>query len=102
MMISEVDAKPEGRPEPRVIVDLVSGRGGPAGDALRVWDTPGLGDSARLLKRLELTTDRVAHFGLAGGPAKSDVAVAKALKLAPDSPIAHIERVVRRVTGVAA
>lgn len=39
---------------------------------------------ARLLKRLELTTDRVAHFGLAGGPAKSDVAVAKALKLAPE------------------
>ncbi len=39
---------------------------------------------SRLLKRLNLSGERVAHFGLSGGPAKSDAAVAKALKLAPE------------------
>ncbi|MGH8516830.1 MAG: 3-oxoacyl-[acyl-carrier-protein] synthase III C-terminal domain-containing protein, partial [Panacagrimonas sp.] len=40
--------------------------------------------AARLLERLGLNADRVAHFGMSGGPARSDVAVAKALKLAPE------------------
>ena len=38
----------------------------------------------RLLKRLDLGADRIRHFGFAGGPAKSDVAVARKLKLAPE------------------
>jgi 3-hydroxy-3-methylglutaryl CoA synthase len=38
----------------------------------------------RLLDRLGLSAERVAHFGLSGGPAKSDAAVAKSLKLAPE------------------
>ena len=38
----------------------------------------------RLLKRVDVAVDKVAHFGLAGGPAKSDAAVAKSLKLAPE------------------
>lgn len=38
----------------------------------------------RLLQRLGLGPDKVTLFGLAGGPAKSDIAVAKSLKLAPD------------------
>tara|TARA_R110000850_G_scaffold70053_8_gene155347 strand:+ start:2500 stop:3948 length:1449 start_codon:yes stop_codon:yes gene_type:complete len=39
----------------------------------------------RLLDRLKLGTDRVAHFGLSGGPKRSDSFVAKLLKLAPES-----------------
>lgn len=39
---------------------------------------------ARLLERLGFNAERVAHFGLSGGPAKSDAAVAKLLRLAPD------------------
>ncbi|MGQ0698874.1 MAG: zinc ribbon domain-containing protein [Panacagrimonas sp.] len=39
---------------------------------------------SRLLKRLNVAADKVAHFGLSGGPAKSDAAVAKMLKLAPE------------------
>lgn len=38
----------------------------------------------RLMTRLALPAGRVAHFGLAGGPAKSDAAVAKAIRLAPE------------------
>lgn len=38
----------------------------------------------RLLKRLSITSDRVAHFGLANGPAKTDALVAKMLKIAPE------------------
>ncbi|MDB5987867.1 MAG: hypothetical protein JWR16_2920 [Nevskia sp.] len=37
-----------------------------------------------LLKQLGLSMDRVAHFGLAGGPAGGDKLVAKALSLPPD------------------
>ncbi|MGQ0622552.1 MAG: OB-fold domain-containing protein [Panacagrimonas sp.] len=39
---------------------------------------------SRLLKRLSLGADRIAHFGLSGGPAKSDAAVGRMLKLAPE------------------
>lgn len=39
---------------------------------------------SRLLTQLNLTPDRVAHFGLGGGPGKSDAAVAKMLKIAPE------------------
>jgi 3-hydroxy-3-methylglutaryl CoA synthase len=42
------------------------------------------GAVSRLLKRADVAFERVAHFGLSGGPAKSDAAVAKALKLAPE------------------
>jgi 3-hydroxy-3-methylglutaryl CoA synthase len=40
--------------------------------------------AARLLERLGLAADRIAHFGMSGGPAKSDAAVAKLLKIAPE------------------
>ncbi|TDU26908.1 3-hydroxy-3-methylglutaryl CoA synthase [Panacagrimonas perspica] len=46
---------------------------------------------SRLLKRLELGADRVAHFGMSGGPAKSDAAVAKALKLAPEKVLPDLQ-----------
>lgn len=39
---------------------------------------------SRLLKRINVAADKLAHFGLSGGPAKSDAAVAKMLKLAPE------------------
>jgi 3-hydroxy-3-methylglutaryl CoA synthase len=42
------------------------------------------GAVSALLKRLKLSPERVSHFGLAGGPAKSDQSVAKALKIPPD------------------
>jgi 3-hydroxy-3-methylglutaryl CoA synthase len=45
----------------------------------------------RLLERLGLNAAKVAHFGLAGGPAKADAAVAKALKLAPESLIPDLQ-----------
>lgn len=38
---------------------------------------------SRLLKRLNVTSDRVAHFGMSG-PSKADAMVAKALKIAPE------------------
>jgi len=34
--------------------------GTPEGDALRLWDTPGFGDSARLLKRLRASADPIS------------------------------------------
>lgn len=37
-----------------------------------------------LLKRLGLDASRVAHFGMAGGPQRSDVFIAKIMKLAPN------------------
>jgi 3-hydroxy-3-methylglutaryl CoA synthase len=40
---------------------------------------------SRLLKRLGRGADRIAHFGLSGGPAKSDAAVARKLKLNPEA-----------------
>ena len=40
--------------------------------------------AARLLERLGLTGERIAHFGMSGGPARSDAAVARSLKLAPE------------------
>lgn len=43
--------------------------------------------ASRLLKRLDLSADQIAHFGLSGGPAKSDIAVAKALKLDPSKTL---------------
>lgn len=39
----------------------------------------------RLLEKTGLSPERIAHFGLSGGPAKSDAAVARKLKLAPDA-----------------
>lgn len=45
----------------------------------------------RLLKRLDVGADRVAHFGMSGGPAKSDAAVAKALKLAPEKLLPDLQ-----------
>lgn len=44
----------------------------------------------RLLDRLGLSVERVAHFGLSGGPAKSDAAVAKSLKLAPEKIVSDL------------
>lgn len=38
----------------------------------------------RLLERLGLDAAKVAHFGMSGGPAKTDAAVARQLKLAPE------------------
>jgi 3-hydroxy-3-methylglutaryl CoA synthase len=49
---------------------------------------------AALLKRLELPIDRVAHFGLAGGPSGSDKLVAKMLSLAPDKVLPDLQSVV--------
>jgi 3-hydroxy-3-methylglutaryl CoA synthase len=40
--------------------------------------------ASRLLDRLGLDAARVAHFGMSGGPSRSDAAVAKSLKLAPE------------------
>ena len=34
----------------------------PAGDTLRLWDTPGFGDSARLLRRLEKGANPIGWF----------------------------------------
>lgn len=45
----------------------------------------------RLLERLGLNAARVAHFGLCGGPAKADAAVARLLKLAPESLIPDLQ-----------
>jgi 3-hydroxy-3-methylglutaryl CoA synthase len=39
----------------------------------------------RLLGRLDLSGERIAHFGLSGGPAKCDAAVARSLKIAPEN-----------------
>ena len=33
----------------------------PEGDVLRLWDTPGLGDSARLLKRLRASENPLGY-----------------------------------------
>ncbi len=38
----------------------------------------------RLLQRLQLGGDKVAHFGLSGGPKRSDSFVAKLLKISPE------------------
>ena len=46
---------------------------------------------SRLLKRINVAGDRVAHFGMSGGPAKSDAAVAKALKLAPEKLLPDLQ-----------
>ncbi|MDB5974192.1 MAG: hypothetical protein JWR07_952 [Nevskia sp.] len=45
----------------------------------------------RLLKRLDLAPERVAHFGMSGGPLKGDVAVAKALKLRPECVVPDLQ-----------
>lgn len=45
----------------------------------------------RLLERLGLRTERVAHFGMSGGPLKGDAAVAKALKLRPESLLPDLQ-----------
>jgi 3-hydroxy-3-methylglutaryl CoA synthase len=45
----------------------------------------------RLLERLGLDAAKVKHFGMSGGPAKADAAVAKALKLAPESLIPDLQ-----------
>lgn len=45
----------------------------------------------RLLERLGLGVERVAHFGMSGGPGKSDAAVAKALKLAPEKVLPDLQ-----------
>lgn len=47
-----------------------------------------------LLKRLELPSDRVAHFGLAGGPSGSDKLVAKTLSIAPEKVLPDLQPVV--------
>jgi 3-hydroxy-3-methylglutaryl CoA synthase len=39
----------------------------------------------RLLQRCGFSADRVAHFAVAGGPAKVDAAVARMLKIAPEA-----------------
>lgn len=46
---------------------------------------------ARLLARLDIGVDRVAHFGMAGGPLKSDAVVARALKIAPDKVLPDLQ-----------
>jgi hypothetical protein len=38
------------------------------GDALLLWDTPGFGDSARLLKRLGMADNQLAGFAGSAGP----------------------------------
>jgi len=45
----------------------------------------------RLLERLGLDPGRVSHFGLSGGPAKADAAVARTLKLAPERLIPDLQ-----------
>ncbi|MES2684303.1 MAG: zinc ribbon domain-containing protein [Pseudomonadota bacterium] len=47
-----------------------------------------------LLKRLGLGADRITHFGVAGGPSKSDIAVAKALKIAPEKILPDLQATV--------
>lgn len=44
-----------------------------------------------LLERLALTPDRITWFGLSGGPARSDAAIAKALKIAPQSLLPDLQ-----------
>jgi 3-hydroxy-3-methylglutaryl CoA synthase len=45
----------------------------------------------RLLKRLSLSSERVAHFGMSGGPAKSDATVAKSLKILPERVLPDLQ-----------
>ncbi len=45
----------------------------------------------RLLARLGLGAERVAHFGMCGGPLKGDVAVAKALRLRPECVLPDLQ-----------
>ena len=45
----------------------------------------------RLLTRLQFGAERVAHFGMSGGPLKGDAAVAKALKLRPESVLPDLQ-----------
>ncbi len=47
-----------------------------------------------LLKRLEVPTASVAHFGLSGGPAGSDKLVAKALAIAPERLLPDLQATV--------
>src|SRR5688500_16620053 len=42
--------------EERVLIDT------PEGDVLRLWDTPGFGDSVRLLKRLRMSANPIGWF----------------------------------------
>ncbi|HYI86044.1 MAG TPA: DUF3482 domain-containing protein [Burkholderiales bacterium] len=42
--------------EDRVLIDT------PEGDVLRLWDTPGFGDSVRLLKRLRMSANPIGWF----------------------------------------
>ena len=46
---------------------------------------------ATLLKHINLTADKVAHFGMSGGPARSDIMVAKALKIAPEKVLPDMQ-----------
>lgn len=44
-----------------------------------------------LMKRIELAADRIAHFGMAGGPAKSDLMAAKLVGIAPDRVLPDLQ-----------
>jgi uncharacterized OB-fold protein len=46
---------------------------------------------AGLLERLGIPAERVAHFGLAGGPSGSDKLVAKALSVAPEKVLPDLQ-----------